>query len=199
MLLLIRRFAPARGTALALTHYEMLIQTFSNGRRLPPPLAASPYHGTNSFGNQKKDNDASIGNISPINDSTSNGHSLTSNGHSVNGYASNGSSKWKFQNAYAACNFIVTWDGEDARELFEAIRCARDSQDRFIQDKLIEYILNIPFRNPRPVDIPAFVGKPIWAVDKHGRALVGMPGSETIVDVGSLRAGQPVSVPGRQG
>ncbi len=93
----------------------------------------------------------------------------------------------KFQNPYGACNFIVTWDGEDVREVLSAIRFAREAGDRFIQDKLIEYILNIPFRNPRPADIPAFVGKPVWAVDKHGRALVGMPGSETIIDVSELR------------
>jgi hypothetical protein len=100
----------------------------------------------------------------------------------------NGSSmSLKFQNAYGACNFIVTWDGENANELLEAIQYAREHGDRFIQDKLIEYILNIPFRNPRPDDIPAFVGRPVWAVDKHGQALVGMPGAETIEDANSLR------------
>jgi hypothetical protein len=93
----------------------------------------------------------------------------------------------KFQNPYGACNFIVTWDGENVRELLAAIQFARQSGDRFIQDKLIEYILNIPYRNPRPKDIPAFVGKPIWAVDKQGRVLIGMPGSETIVDASDLR------------
>ena len=93
----------------------------------------------------------------------------------------------KFQNPFGACNFIVTWDGEDVRELFAAIQVARQSGDRFIQDKLIEYILNISERNPRPKDIPAFVGKPVWAVDHHGRALIGMPGSETIVDASTLR------------
>jgi hypothetical protein len=100
----------------------------------------------------------------------------------------------KFLNAFGACNFIVTWDGEDVGELLSAILFARHTGDRFIQDKLIEYILNIPFRNPRPEDIPAFVGKPgpakggpVWAVDKHGRALVGMPGSESIVDINELR------------
>ena len=93
----------------------------------------------------------------------------------------------KFQNPYGACNFIVTWDGEDVRQLLSAIQFARHSGDRFIQDKLIEYILNIPFRNPRPKDIPAFVGKPIWAVDKHDRALVGMPGSEAIINASDLR------------
>ena len=100
----------------------------------------------------------------------------------------------KFLNAFGACNFIVTWDGEDVRQLLSAILFARQSGDRFIQDKLIEYILNIPYRNPRPKDIPAFVGNPgsfkggpVWAVDKQGHALVGMPGSESIVDVSYLR------------
>ena len=92
-----------------------------------------------------------------------------------------------FANAYAACNFIVTWNGEDVQELLTAIKCARDLGDRFIQDKLIEYILNIPFRNPRPGDVPAFAGKPVWAVDKKGYALVGMPGAETIVSAATLR------------
>jgi len=93
----------------------------------------------------------------------------------------------KFQSPFGACNFIVTWDGEDVRELLAAINCARQSGDRFIQDKLIEYILNIPFRNPRPADIPAFIGKPVWAVDKHGRVLIGMPGTETIVEASALK------------
>jgi hypothetical protein len=93
----------------------------------------------------------------------------------------------KFQSPFGACNFIVTWDGEDVRELLAAINCARQSGDRFIQDKLIEYILNIPYRNPRPADIPAFIGKPVWAVDKHGRALVGMPGTEAIIESSTLK------------
>src|SRR6266540_878730 len=91
-----------------------------------------------------------------------------------------------FTNPFGACNFIVTWNGEDVRELLEAIKCARTSNDRFIQDKLIEYILNIPIRNPRPSDIPAFAGKPVWAVDRHGQALVGMPGNEVIVEAETL-------------
>ena len=112
---------------------------------------------------------------------------LPSNGHSVPREETNGFSKRTFRNPYEACNFIVTWNGEHVQDLFQAILCARESQDRFIQDKLIEYVLNIPFRNPRPKDIPAFVGKPVWAVDKHGQVLVGMPGSETIVNIESLR------------
>jgi hypothetical protein len=92
-----------------------------------------------------------------------------------------------FTNPFGACNFIVTWDGEDVRELLDAIKCARTSSDRFIQDKLIEYILNIPIRNPRPSDVPAFAGKPVWAVDHHGRALIGMPGSEEVVDAETLK------------
>ena len=113
---------------------------------------------------------------------------ISSNGQSLPKEGSNGALRRTFRNPYEACNFIVTWNGEDVQDLFQAIRCARESQDRFIQDKLIEYILNIPFRNPRPADIPAFVGKPVWAVDKHGLVLVGMPGSESIVTIESLRA-----------
>ena len=97
------------------------------------------------------------------------------------------SASQKFQSAFGACNFIVTWNGEDVRELLAAIQYARLSGDRFIQDKLIEYILNIPYRHPRPADIPAFVGKPIWAVDKQGRVLIGMPGVEMIVEASILR------------
>lgn len=114
---------------------------------------------------------------------------LDLNGASGNttSHGSNGKSKMKFSNPFAACNFIVTWNGEDVRELLEAIQIARQSQDRFIQDKLIEYILNVPLRNPRPADIPAFVGKPVWAVDKNGRAIIGMPGAEQIVMIEELR------------
>ena len=93
----------------------------------------------------------------------------------------------RFATPFAACNFIVNWDGTDVRELFDAILCARRLGDRFIQDKLIEYILAIPHRNPRPDDVPAYAGAPVWAVDKSGRALVGMPGRETIVDSTALR------------
>ncbi len=104
-----------------------------------------------------------------------------------NGNALNAGVRMKFQNPYGACNFIVTWDGESVSDVLEAIRFARESGDRFIQNKLIEYILNIPLRHPRPLDIPAFVGRPIWAVDNQGRALIGMPGSESIVSVDWLR------------
>jgi hypothetical protein len=117
-----------------------------------------------------------------------NSHSAFSNSSShSNGNSANIRTRMKFQNPYGACNFIVTWNGEDADELLDAIRFARESGDRFIQDKLIEYILNIPLRHPRPLDIPAFVGRPVWAVDNHGRALIGMPGAESIVDVEWLR------------
>ena len=111
-------------------------------------------------------------------------HDPNSNGTSSNGMIRESKA---FQTAFGACNFIVNWNGEDVGELLEAIHFARLTGDRFIQDKLIEYILNIPYRVPRPEDIPAFVGKPVWAVDHHGHALVGMPGTETIVDVSTLR------------
>lgn len=93
----------------------------------------------------------------------------------------------RFATPFAACNFIVNWDGADVHELLDAIKCARRLGDRFIQDKLIEYILAIPMRHPRPEDIPAYVGAPVWAVDRSGCALVGMPGRETIVDAAALR------------
>lgn len=153
----------------------MLIDTFTNGRRMPTPLSTMQYSDPRSRKNLRKGVDMNSQANHPSEE-----HQVF-HGSSLNG-------KSKFQNAYAACNFIVTWNGETVEELFEAIRCARESQDRFIQDKLIEYILNIPFRNPRPSDIPAFVGKPVWAVDKHGHALVGMPGSEAIVGIESLRS-----------
>jgi len=92
-----------------------------------------------------------------------------------------------FSTPYAACNFIVNWDGRDVHELLEAIHCARRLGDRFIQDKLIEYILAIPLRHPRPDDVPAYSGAPVWAVDRSGEALIGMPGRETIVSVDTLR------------
>ncbi|HET6401974.1 MAG TPA: hypothetical protein VFH95_11315 [Candidatus Kapabacteria bacterium] len=115
-------------------------------------------------------------------------NSASSNGNSrSNGNAFNAGHRMKFLNPYGACNFIVTWDGENVSDVLDAIRFARESGDRFIQDKLIEYILNIPLRHPRPLDIPAFVGQPIWAVDNHGRALIGMPGAESIVSVEWLR------------
>lgn len=92
-----------------------------------------------------------------------------------------------FQSPFDAYNFVVNWNGEDVRDLLAAIQYARLSGDRFVQDKLIGSILKIPCRNPRPSDIPAFVGKPVWAVDKQGRVLLGMPGVEMIVDGDILR------------
>lgn len=140
----------------------MFIESFAHGRSNPPDLEVAPlYH-------ERRDRFVV----------SSNDHPNTNMEVSY---------RMMFQNPFSACNFIVTWDGEDSRELLMAIQVARESGDRFIQDKLIEYILNIPIRNPRPTDIPAFIGKPVWAVDKHGRALVGMPGAEAIVDVESLR------------
>lgn len=154
----------------------MVVGTFSHGRQIPAPYNSMGKYGAHPSARKE--------------DSPQRAKEVLQNGSS-NGKApdvsKNGNSHPTFRNAYAACNFIVTWNGEDVREVLDAIQCAREFGDRFIQDKLIEYILTIPFRNPRPSDIPAFVGKPVWAVDKQGRALVGMPGSETIVDVASLR------------
>jgi len=93
----------------------------------------------------------------------------------------------KFDDEYGACNFIVSWDGESVEDLFDAITCARSLGDRFIQEKLIEYVVQIPKRVPRPMDIPAIVGRPIWAVDKQGKALIGMPGKEEILSVDKIR------------
>lgn len=185
------------GTALALIKNEMHIQTFTNGREVPVPYNRVANHGKPPVNNRTSpiQNNAprtgatrengSHGSISKI--TSSNG--TYSNGASSNGTSRNGSvpMRMMFQNPYAACNFIVTWDGENVGEVLDAIRYARECGDRFIQDKLIEYILNIPLRHPRPLDIPAFVEKPVWAVDKHGRALIGMPGAETIVEVERLR------------
>jgi hypothetical protein len=95
----------------------------------------------------------------------------------------------RFSTPFAACNFVVNWDGQDVRELLEAILCARRMGDRFIQDKLIEYILAIPLRHPRPEDVPPYAGAPVWAVDRSGKALIGMPGRETIVEASALRRG----------
>jgi hypothetical protein len=167
----------------------MYIQTFTNGRMpVPYPLAAPQ-------GTPREEDRTSPKTISKSLDSKSNGSGLNgTNSHSV--FSNNSShpgertkilTLMKFQNPYGACNFIVTWNGEDADELLDAIRYARESGDRFIQDKLIEYILNIPLRHPRPLDIPAFVGRPVWAVDNHGHAIIGMPGAESIVDVEWLR------------
>jgi hypothetical protein len=162
----------------------MYIQTFTNGKKMPVPYPLAAQQETS------RTDDRTLPSYMPQSRTT------TTNGNSSNGSLSNSSSyssptsigtRMKFKNPYGACNFIVTWDGENVNEVLDAIRFARESGDRFIQDKLIEYILNIPLRHPRPLDIPAFVGRPVWAVDAHGRALVGMPGSESIVDVQWLR------------
>ena len=163
---------------MALPKDEMVITTFVNGRQVPSPLGSMGKYSSRSV-ESKKDEKTSLAQNTLVN--------KYSNRNATNESQRRDVANPKFRNAYAACNFIVTWDGEDVYEVLDAIRCAREYGDRFIQDKLIEYILNIPFRNPRPFDIPAFIGKPVWAVDKHGHALIGMPGSETIVDVAALR------------
>jgi hypothetical protein len=170
---------------LALTKSEMLIPTFTNGTNMPVSYPTAAHQETSGEEARISANYF----VKPTN-GVPNGNgsnSYQSNGTSHTGIASNGVARMKFQNPYGACNFIVTWDGENVNDVLDAIRFARASGDRFIQDKLIEYILNIPLRHPRPLDIPAFVGRPVWAVDAHGRALVGMPGAESIVDVEWLR------------
>lgn len=94
----------------------------------------------------------------------------------------------RFDDEYGACNFIISWNGDSVEELLDAIKTARSLGDRFIQEKLIEYVVQIPKRIPRPDGIPAIVGKPIWAVDKQGKALVGMPGKEEILPIEKIRA-----------
>jgi len=178
-------FYPDSGIALALTENEMYTQTFQDGGKMPVSYPAVASSGTS------RDDDRTTSGYTPLprigmpNGNASKIASTKSSSPNGSGFIIG--TRMKFQNPYGACNFIVTWDGENVSDVLDAIRYARESGDRFIQDKLIEYILNIPLRHPRPLDIPAFVGRPIWAVDKHGRALVGMPGSESIVSVEWLR------------
>src|SRR5579883_718588 len=184
--------SPSLGSANALSSNDSNGQTENHPNGYSSNGHSSNGHAFNGHASNGQNGHASNGQM--LSGELSNEHSV--NGESANGQVTSNESSLpansrnmlpQFTNPFAACNFIVTWDGEDVRAVFEAIKVARSSGDRFIQDKLIEYILNIPFRNPRPDDIPAFVGKPIWAVDRHGFALVGMPGAEIIVSVESLR------------
>lgn len=93
----------------------------------------------------------------------------------------------KFNSSEEACKFILGWDGKCSNELLQAIRQTRQHGDRFEQDTVLRCVARMPFEYPRPMDIPIFVGSPVWVIDRDGNALVGMPGMERIEHVDDLR------------
>ena len=88
-----------------------------------------------------------------------------------------------FQDVLDAYRFIVHWNGRSVYELKDAISYVRFEGAGSIQTSLLELMNDVCQKlkvNP-PVADPLEL-KPIWAVDSQGRALVGVPGHERVVE-----------------
>lgn len=88
-----------------------------------------------------------------------------------------------FQDALDAYRFIVHWNGRSVYELKEAISYVRFEGGGSIQTSLLELMNDVchKLKVDPPVADPLIL-KPIWAVDSQGRALVGIPGHERVVE-----------------
>ncbi len=88
-----------------------------------------------------------------------------------------------FTDALEAYRFIVTWNGRSVYELKEAISYVRFEGVGSIQASLLELMNDVCHKLEvnSPVADP-LQHKPLWAVDSQGRALVGIPGHERVVE-----------------
>ena len=88
-----------------------------------------------------------------------------------------------FNDALEAYRFILSWNGSSVYELKDAISYVRFEGAGSIQSSLLELMDTVC----KKLQINAPVAdhlqhKPLWAVDSHGRALVGIPGHERVIE-----------------
>lgn len=88
-----------------------------------------------------------------------------------------------FSDALEAYRFIVSWNGRSVYELKDAISYVRFEGAGSIQASLLDLMNEVCQK--LKVNIPIadhLQHKPLWAVDTQGRALVGVPGHERVVE-----------------
>lgn len=79
-----------------------------------------------------------------------------------------------FSKSINAYNYILVWDGENVRDLLDAVRQVQEDKSGSIFRTYLPTVLrDVTFRYPLPAGIPKEFNDPIWAVDRNGFALVG--------------------------
>jgi hypothetical protein len=88
-----------------------------------------------------------------------------------------------FNDALEAYRFILSWNGNSVYELKDAISYVRFEGAGSIQSSLLELMDTVckKLQINQPV-ADHLQHKPLWAVDSQGRALVGIPGHERVVE-----------------
>ena len=88
-----------------------------------------------------------------------------------------------FRDALDAYRFIVTWNGRSVYELKDAISYVRFEGAGSIQTSLLDLMNDVCKKlEVTPPPTTKQEQKPLWAVDAEGRALVGIPGHERVVE-----------------
>jgi hypothetical protein len=89
-----------------------------------------------------------------------------------------------FADPLDAYRFIVSWNGTSVYDLKDAISTVRFEGTGSVQATLLDLMDDVCKKlsvNPQLADHLAH--KPLWAVDRQGRALVGVPGHERVIDL----------------
>jgi hypothetical protein len=88
-----------------------------------------------------------------------------------------------FSDALEAYRFIVSWNGRSVYELKDAISYVRFEGVGSIQSSLLELMNDVCKKLQINTPVADHLQmKPLWAVDSQGRALVGVPGHERVVE-----------------
>jgi hypothetical protein len=88
----------------------------------------------------------------------------------------------EFRDALDAYRFIVSWNGRSVYELKDAISVVRFEGAGSIQTSLLDLMNDVCDKWRRLPEVGKAEQKPLWAVDAQGRALVGVPGHEHVVE-----------------
>lgn len=88
-----------------------------------------------------------------------------------------------FSDPLDAYRFIVSWNGRSVYELKDAISFVRFEGVGSIQTSLLDLMNDVcrKLEVNKPL-ADRLLQKPLWAVDSHGRALVGIPGHERVIE-----------------
>ena len=87
-----------------------------------------------------------------------------------------------FNDALEAYRFIVSWNGRSVYELKEAINYVRFEGAGTIQTSLSDLMNDVCQKLEVQSAADHLQQKPLWAVDSQGRALVGIPGHERVIE-----------------
>lgn len=89
-----------------------------------------------------------------------------------------------FRDPMDAYRFIVSWNGSSVYDLKDAISTVRFEGMGTIRATLLDLMDDVCRKlKIDPTMQSYFEQRPLWAVDRQGRALVGIPGHERVIDL----------------